>query len=208
MIKGRSILIIAAISATLPAQNPHYGLAIDLLVPTGSFRNTTYGPTTSVLTTQTEGYDIGLGGQFTASFPLDRRTAIRLNVSGHSTQGTNTAPGYETLNLEHSIFSIGAEMQFFSGSAYRHRGAYAFGGLSADFETFDRSTGDANWSPTSTTRKSRLGGTLGVGRTFGYEFGYRFTMEVAYHKTLDGYDVARNNPPASDFLKLVFGWTF
>jgi hypothetical protein len=204
----RPLLLAAALAATAQAQEAHLGLAFGLLMPTGTLRSTTYGPTTTVPVPQTEGYDLGLGAQFTASFPLDQRTAIRLNVNGHSSTGTNVAPGYTTLNLEHSIFSVGAEMQFFSGSAYRHRGAYLFAGLSADFESFDRSSGDVGWDNTATTRKSRSGASLGVGRTFGYEGGYRFTVELAYHKTLSGTDAARLDPPSSDFFKMNFGWVF
>ena len=204
----RTFILAALVAANAQAQEAHLGLAFGLLMPTSAFRSTTYGPTTTVPVSQTEGYDLGMGAQFTASFPLDQRTAIRLNINGHNTNGTNVARGYTTLNLEHSIFSVSAEMQFFSGSAYRHRGAYLFAGLSADFETFDRSSGDVGWDSTSTTRKSRGGATLGVGRTFGYEGGYRFTIELAYHKTLNGTDAARQDPPSSDFFKMNFGWVF
>lgn len=202
-------LLLAALAPCLSAQEAHLGLGFNLLLPTGGFRSTTYGPTTSVTTAQTEGYDIGLGGQFTASFPVERNLAIRLNVSGHGTHGTNTAQGYKTLNLEHSIFSLGGELQvFLDGSAYRHKGTYLFGGVSADFERFDRSYGNVDWDSTDTTRKSRMGGTFGMGRTFGWDSGTRFTLEVSFHKTLNGSDPARQEPPATDFAKFTIGWVF
>lgn len=208
---NRTLLLAGLISATLTAQEPRMGLGLNLILPTGGFRSTSYGPTAELPRGQEEGYDVGVGAQFTMSFPLDTRTAVRLNLSGHSVRGTNTAPGEATLTLEHNLFSLGAEMQFFSGSAYRHRGAYLLAGVCADFESFSRGYGDWDMqfgTPDSTTRKSRTAATFGVGRTFGYDSGMRFTLEGVYHKTLSGNDPARMEPPSTDFLKISFGWIF
>lgn len=203
----QSLLLLPALATVLSAQEPRFGLGLNLVIPAGGFRSTAYGPTTALPYGQEEGYDIGLGAQFTLSFPLDARTAVRLNLSGHSARGTNTAPGFESLTLEHGMFSLGAEMQFFSGSAYRHRGAYLLAGVSADFESFSRGyVDDYTWD--QTTRKGRFGGTLGVGRTFGYDSGLRYTMELVYHKTLSGDDRNRQEPPSTDFLRISFGWVF
>ncbi len=208
--------LILALGATtaLMAQEPHVGFGINLGFPTGDFRNKTYPPTTGVLTQQTDGYDLGLGGQLTLSFPVDPTFALRLNFNGMSTNGTNTASGYSDLHLKHELFGIGGEMQLFlDQGAFRHKGTYLFVGASADFERFDRSAnanfedwwGDAS---TDTTRKSRLGGSAGLGHSFGYGSANRFTLEVAFHKTLSGNDLAKKEPPSADFMKVSFGWVF
>ncbi len=207
----RPILLASVITMALSAQEPRMGLALNLVMPAGSFRSTTYAPTVQLPGGQEEGYDVGLGAQFTMSFPLETRTALRLNLSGQTVRGTNTSPGATTLTLEHNLFSVGAEMQFFSGSAYRHRGAYLLAGLCADFESFNRGESapyhyDDQWE--ATTRKARTAATFGVGRTFGYDGGLRFTLEAVYHKTLSGNDLARQEPPSTDFLKLSFGCVF
>ena len=59
-----------------------------------------------------------------------------------------------------------------------------------------------------TTRKSRLGGSLGIGHSFGYDAGLRFTMEATFHKTLTNHDVDAGDPPSTDFVKLGFGFVF
>jgi hypothetical protein len=204
------LLIVAGVAPTLAAQEPHFGFALNLVFPTGAFRNTTYPPTSQFPATQTEGYDLGLGGQFTISFPVDPKVAIRLNFGGQTTDGSNTAPGYDRINLRHEMFSLGGEMQVFPGmgSAYRHQGTYLLGGLSADFERFDRSFGDPDWDYTDTTRKSRLGGDLGIGHSFGYSGGGRFTLEGVFHKTLTGNSLSAGDPPSTDFAKLSLGWVF
>ena len=150
----------------LQAQEPHFGFGLNLGFPTGDFRSKTYPPTGTVLVPQTDGYDVGIGGQFTISFPVDPKVAIRMNLGGQTTDGTNTAPDdADRINLRHQMFSLGGEVQVFpgTGSAYRHQGTYLLGGVSADFERFDRSFGTPNVDFTDTTRKSRLGGTLGIG---------------------------------------------
>lgn len=199
----------------LKAQAPHMGFTLNLLLPTGEFASKTYpyfDPTTGLLLTQKETYDLGLGGSFTVSFPMDRTVAIRLNLSGGSTNGTNRAPGAQTINLRHSQFNLGGDLQIFpQGSAFRHRGLYFLAGLSADFEQFDRSFGDPQYDyyyNTDTTRKSRLGATAGFGHTFGYDAGMRFTMEATFHKTLTGNDVNAGDPPSTDYVKLGFGFVF
>ena len=206
------VLAIGATSA-LMAQEPHLGFGINLGFPTGDFRSKTYPPTGGVLTEQTDGYDVGIGGQMTISFPVDPTFAFRLNFNSMSTSGTNTASGYRDLTLKHELFGIGGEMQFFlSGGALRHRGTFVLLGASADFERFDRSdsTTSSWWGNTSTntTRKSRLAGTAGIGHSFGYGGDTRFNLEVTFHKTLTGNDIARQEPPSADFVKVSFGWVF
>jgi len=197
----------------LKAQRPHVGFSLNLTIPTGEFGSKTYPPYINSfgnpVPVQKETYDAGLGGGFTVSFPMDRTLAIRLNLNGSSENGTNRAQGYDTINLRHSIFAIGGDLQIFpQGTAFRHRGLYFVAGLSADFEQFDRSFGDPLYDYTDTTRKSRMGGSLGIGHSFGYDAGVRFTMEATFHKTLTGNDVAAGNPPSTDFVKLGFGFVF
>lgn len=211
--RNRSLVLMmmaAGLATALQAQDPHYGFGLSLMFPVGDFHSTTYGPTSAVDVSQTEEYDIGLGAQFTVSFPVDSKVALRLSLGGQVTNGTNTAPGYDDINLEHQLFSLGGEVQVFpgDGSAYRHQGTYLLGGLSADFETFDRSFGDPNWDVTETTHKSRIGGVMGIGHSFGYGGGARFTLEGVYHKTLTGNDTGSGDPPSTDFIKISLGFVF
>lgn len=206
---NRSALALVLLAApALGAQDPHVGFGFNLSFPAGGFRNSTYAPHGTVTVPQNEGYDLGIGGQFTLSFPVDRMLAVRLNMGGQVTNGSNTAAGYDKINLQHSIFSVGGDMQIFvNGSADRHRGSYLIAGLSGDFERFDRSFGDPNYDTTTTERKSRLGGNFGFGHSFGFA-GSRFTFEATYHKTLTGDDVAKYEPPATDFGRISLGWVF
>lgn len=211
----RSITLLALILATgtgLMAQDPHLGIALNISLPMGDFHNRSIPPTSSVLSTQNEGYDPGIGAQFTMSFPIEQGLAFRLNLNGQVEDGSNTAAGYDSINLQHSIFSLGADLQIFvNGSASRHRGTYLIGGISADFERFDRSFGDLNsehnHEEVATERKSRMGGNIGLGHSFGFA-GSRFTIEASFHKTLSGNDQAKFEPPSSDFARLSFGWVF
>ncbi len=204
------LLLATGAGSHLKAQDFHCGVALNLILPTGGFRSTTYGPTPSLPVYQEEGYDLGLGGQFTLSFPVDPKLAIRLNVGGHAVDGTNTAPGYDTINLRHSLFSLGGDLQIFTQSAYRHRGTYFLAGLAADFERFDRSFDDISqpWADLDTTRKSRLGGNLGIGHTFGGNAGVRFNLEATFHTTLNGNDEAKGEPPSTNFVRLSLGFVF
>ena len=215
-----ALLTAALAAAPALAQQPHFGIGLNLAIPTGSFSSTTYPPNDVVFVPQTEGYDPGLGLQFTVSLPLDPHVALRLGLSGQSVSGTNTAQGYETIHLRHQLFSLSGEVQIFPGrgSAYQHKGTYLVGGLSADFERFERSYNDnfdtydeyGNYigDNVDTERKSRMGLLMGVGHSFGYGGGGRFTMELAYHKTLTGHDSAKFEPVPADFLRLGFGWVF
>lgn len=205
-------LLLAAGSA-LRAQSPHMGFSLNLTMPTGAFDSTTYPPyldhQNNLVPTQKETYDVGVGASFTVSFPMDRNLALRLNLSGSSEDGRNRAVGYSTINLRHSIFSLGGDLQIFpQGTAFRHRGLYFVAGLAADFEQFDRSFGDPQYDYTDTTHKSRLGGNVGIGHSFGYDAGMRFTMEATFHKTLTAHDVDAGDPPSTDFVKLGFGFVF
>jgi hypothetical protein len=216
MRRAASMLIVPLILASgsaLRAQNPHYGFSLNLTVPTGAFNSTTYpayyDSSDNLVPPQKESYDVGLGGSFTASFPMDRVLALRLNLGGTAESGTNRASGYPNINLRHSMFNVGGDLQIFpQGTAFRHRGLYFVAGLSADFEQFDRSFGDPQYDYTDTTRKSRLGGNFGIGHTFGYDAGARFTMEATFHKTLTGNSVSAGDPPSTDFVKLAFGVVF
>ena len=214
--RSQTLACLAAfgLASSLGAQDPHFGFAFNLAFPTGEFREKSYAPTSTVLATQKEGDDIGVGGQFTLSFPLENTVAIRLNFGGQSTSGSNTAPGYAKQTLQHNIFSIGGDFQLFiNGSARRHRGTYFFFGPSADFERWDyrEDAGSDHWHDywdyTTYERKSRMGANFGIGNSFGTHVG-RFTMEVGFHKTLSGNDAAKGEPPSADFVKLSFGWVF
>lgn len=209
--------LILASGSALKAQTPHMGFSLNLLIPTGDFASTSYPSYYSTsagrtIPTQKETYDVGLGGSFTVSFPVDRNVAIRLNLSGSAENGTNRAAGESTINLRHSQFNLGGDMQIFpQGTAFRHRGFYFVAGLSVDFEQFDRSFGDPNnyWNDNvDTTRKSRLGATGGIGHSFGLDAGLRFTMEATFHKTLTGNNADAGDPPNTDYLKLGFGFVF
>ncbi len=206
--------LLLAAGSQAQAQSPHMGFSLNLLFPTGDFASKTYpayfSPSAGyVIPPQKESYDVGLGGSFTISFPMDRTLALRLNLSGSAANGTNRAPGETTINLRHSQFNLGGDLQIFpQGTAFRHRGLFFVAGLSADFETFDRSFGDPLYDYTDTTRKSRLGATGGLGHSFGYDAGMRFTLEATFHKTLTGNDVNAGDPPSTDFLKVAFGFVF
>lgn len=204
------MLLAAGGGPALEAQDPRFAGALNLILPTGGFRSTTYGPSASLPVSQEEGYDLGLGGQFTISFPVDPKLALRLNLSGHVVDGSNTAPGYDDINLRHYMFSVGGDLQIFTVSAHRHRGTYFLAGVSADFERFDRSFDDIedSWADVDTVRKSRLGGNVGIGHTFGYDAGVRFNLEATFHATLNGKDESKGDPPSTDFVRLSFGFVF
>lgn len=205
-----TLMLAATASATLAAQEPHVGFGINLIIPTGGFSSTTYDANDSVLSPQKESYDIGLGGQFTISFPVDPHVAFRADLFGQAENGTNRAQGYETLNLRHQLFGIGGSVQVFpgDGSAYRQRGLYFLGGLSADFERFGYSHGDPNYDYTDTTNKSRMGLRVGLGHIFGYGGGPRFSVEGLYHTSLTGHNADNGEPPSTDYVQLGFGWVF
>ena len=191
----------------LRAQSPHLGFSVNLTVPTGDFASKNYP---YLNPPEKETYDLGLGGSFTASFPMDRNLAFRLDLSASSETGTNRAPGYSDINLRHSIFSLGGDLQIFpQGTAFRHRGLYFVAGLSADFEQFSRGY-DYNYyyNDSSSTSKSRLGAKVGIGHSFGFDAGRKFTVEATYHTTLTSKDVNAGDPPSTDFLKLGFGFVF
>lgn len=232
----RSLLPLLALALALPAQaqSPHVGFGLTITAPTGSFNQTKYPGYDSVdaygdpirVSTQTVGYDTGLGGYFTLSFPVDRTLAFRLNLSGSSEDGTDSAvvssllpttdPNYrapytDRMNLRHSMFSIGGDVQIFlQGGALRHSGTYLVGGISADFERFDQGYGDLNDNyyydnPNVTTeRKSRMGGTFGFGHSFGRAI--KFNMEFTYHTSLTG--KGEMDPPSANMAKLGFGIVF
>ena len=201
--------LILASGSALKAQSPHMGFSLNLTIPTGDFASKSYP---DLLPPQKETYDSGLGGSFTVSFPTDRNLAVRLNLSGSSENGINRAPGFANLHLQHSLFSVGGDLQIFpQGTAFRHRGLYFVAGLSADFERFNGSEGsDPGYYPDYTTNKTRLGGSVGIGHSFGYDAGMRFTMEATFHKTLTGTDtnVGDFPTPNADFFKLGFGFVF
>lgn len=220
MRRAASLLVLPLIlvsGSALRAQSPHIGFSLNLLFPTGEFASKTYpniDPNTGIPFVEKETYDVGLGGSFTVSFPMERSLAIRLNLSGSVENGSNQAYGYRTINLRHSQFNLGADLQIFpQGMAFRHRGLYFVAGLSADFEQFERSFGDLSSSyyynyDVDTTRKSRLGASGGIGHSFGYDAGMRFTLEATFHKTLTGNDVNAGDPPSTDYVKLGFGFIF
>jgi hypothetical protein len=209
------LAVFLALGAPLAAQEPHFGFGIALSVPTGALNSTAYPPSGTVASPATESYDTTLGAQFTASFPMDRKTAIRLDVYGESSNGSNQAAGYQAFDLRHRLLSIGGELQVFPGlgSAERHRGGYLLGGLSMDLERFESSQGFPNYYGSGVDR-TRLGGLVGAGfsfRPYGY---WRSNVEVAFHKTLTntsaGSDAASASPgtPAADFIRFTYGIIF
>ena len=210
--------LILASGSALKAQSPHMGFSLNLLFPTGDFASKSYraiDTTTGLPYIEKETYDVGVGGSFTVSFPMDPHLAIRLNLSGSAENGTNRAYNEPTINLRHSEFNLGGDLQIFpQGTAFRHRGLYFVAGLSADFERFERSFGDLNSNyyynnyAIDTTRKSRLGANCGIGHSFGYDAGMRFTLEATFHKTLTGNDVNAGDPPSTDYVKLGLGFVF
>lgn len=213
-----ALLALVGTGPALQAQQPRMGVALNLVLPTGSFGNRDGIASDNLgdLYKFNEGYDLGLGGQFTVSFPVDPKLAIRLNIGGQVENGSNTAVGYDKINLRHSMFSVGADLQVFTQSAYRHRGTYFLAGIAADFERFERTFGTFDndyWDDDEidTTRKSRLGGNFGIGHTFGFDAGTRFTIEATYHTSLSGRDVDTEIPgvaKSTDFVRLSFGVVF
>jgi hypothetical protein len=205
-----TLALVLALGGTLAAQEPHFGLGIGLSIPTGKFNSTSYSYPDG--TTSTEGYDTTLGGQFTVSFPVDQRLALRLDVYGQSTTGTDTAPALPTYNLQHDLFSLGGEAQYFpgNGDAYRHRGGYLLGGLSMDLERFRSRFFDLDYD----VNKTRLGGLVGAGYSFRPFGRWRTNAELAFHKTLSAYDTNAQptvgNPaaPPADFVRLTYGVVF
>lgn len=214
-----TLLAVLGAGTALHAQQPRMGLALNLVLPTGDFNgnkgfaNYLNDP---IDYKYSQGYDVGLGGQFTISFPVDTKLAFRLNFGGQVTNGTYRDDYPNKLNLRHTMFSVGGDLQIFTQSAYRHRGTYFLAGLSGDFERFKNTTGDFadSWyddNDIETTRKSRLGGNFGIGHTFGYDAGTRFTMEATYHTSLTGRNVDSEFlgvAKSTDFVRLSFGVVF
>jgi len=203
-------------AGVLQAQSPNYGLSLFLSVPSGRFAETKYESIDNdeIPYIATEGYDVGVGGNFTMSFPLQKTLAFRVGLGGMSSRGTSTAPGYETIFLRHSLFSISGEFQIFFDDAYRHRGTYMIAGISGDFERFERSFDDSwdyrwdDWNrDVDVERKSRLAGNVGIGHTF-YGSDIKFATEITYHSTLTNKDLRLGNPIPSDFVRISFGLVF
>jgi hypothetical protein len=210
------IALVLASVAFAQAQSPNGALSLSVSLPVGEFAEKTYGPTNNVNAKQTEGYDGGIGGQFTMSFPLSRNAAFRAGLGFNSSRGTNTAPGYDTVYLRHSMFSLTSELQIFTQNAYQHKGSYIVAGISSNFERFERSFDDF-WDDDyyysygierDVERKTRLGGIIGFGHTFFTGSGINFVTEISYHTTLTKKDFYRDDPPATDFIKITFGLVF
>lgn len=207
-----ALALALALPAAAQAQSPHFGVALNVVVPTGEFSQTTYAISPSGTQRPKEGYDTGLGAAFWVSFPANRTLAFRLNFSGSSNDGTYDDPGVVHYNARQSMFSIGGELQIFlQEGAFSHKGSYLFGGVAQDFERFDLGYGDLNNNYynsdiVDTTRKTRLGANFGFGHSFGYAGGMRFNMEVGYHATLQ--DRRAGDPPKSDAVKIGFGVVF
>ena len=204
-----------ALGAPLAAQEPHFGVGLTLSVPTGAMNSTHYPPSGGVASPATEGYDSTLGAQFTVSFPMDRKTAIRLDVYGETSTGTNRVVNQPTFDLRHRLFSIGGAFQVFPGlgNAERHRGGYLLGGLSMDLERFESNQGYP-YDYGSSVARTRLGGLVGAGFSFRPYGFWRSNVEVAFHKTLSntnaGTEAASVSPgtPAADSLRFTYGIIF
>ena len=206
-----AIVLALASIGLVQAQSPNWGLVFNLGVPMGDFREKIYETTIDLPVKQVEGYDIGAGGQLTVSFPLQKKLALRVGLGGLSTKGTNTASGYDTIYLRHSMFSLSGELQIFFDDARRHTGTYLTTGYSSDFERFERSFVDDwnyRYSEIDVTRKNRMGGTIGIGHTFYNQYGRNFTTELSYHVTFTNKDLNRREPYATDCLKISFGLVF
>ncbi|MCL1908363.1 MAG: outer membrane beta-barrel protein [Holophagaceae bacterium] len=210
---GIALMFVAM--GSLQAQSPNFGLQIRLGAPIGELREKIYPPNYDLSAEQIEGYDIGLGLQFTMSFPLHQKFAFRAGIGGMSTRGTNTASGYDTIFLRHNMFSLSGELQLFLQDAYRHQGTFLTVGISGNFERFERSFED-NWSyshywyypESDVTRKSRLGGIIGIGHTFYGHSNLNFTTELSYHHTLTNSNINRGEPPSANFFNISFGLIF
>lgn len=205
-ILATTTLVLAA-GSPLAAQEPHFGLGVILGIPTGALNSTTYPDTSN------EGYNAGLGVQFTVSFPVDRSLALRVNVSGITYDGTGSAPGFNNWNVQDAMFSIGGDAQFFlaDGNANRNIGTYLIGGLHADFERFSASDYDPSFFAATSVDKTRMALVAGIGHTFRSYGRYRWTLEGVYHKTLTGTntnDFAGVGFPASDSVQLYLGFSF
>ncbi|MDR0499127.1 MAG: hypothetical protein LBH03_05265 [Holophagales bacterium] len=201
-------LAFASLTSLQAQTHNHVGLVFNILVPMGEFREKTYLPSLDLPVSQVEGYDVGLGGQLTMSFPLQKNVAFRVGIGGTSTNGTNTASGYDTINLRHTMFSLSGEWQFFLRDAYEHRGTFLAVGISGDFERFSRTFEDWWGYELDVTRKNRLGGIISIGHSFYSRPVFNFTFELSYHATLTNKDLSRREPPASDLLKINFGFVF
>jgi len=201
------LLLLLGASLAAQAQEPRIGVGLNLAFPTGGFSRTSYPPVLQGDPNQVETYDLGIGAQLSASFPLDQHVAFRAVMAYQATNG-NYTDGYDRINLQHNLFSLGGDIQIFTESAYRQRGPYLFGGLSADFERFDRSYGEVNVDYTESYNKSRLGGTVGLGNSFPMAGGTRWILEAAYHTSLTGMDTRAGDPPATSFVRVTVGWVF
>ncbi|BDU74552.1 outer membrane beta-barrel protein [Mesoterricola silvestris] len=192
------------VGAPLAAQEPHFGLGVTVGVPTGALNSTTYAGGA------TESYDSTLGLQFTASFPVDRSLAWRLNLSGQTFSGHVDEPGQFRVNTQDAMFSIGADAQIFvgGGNAQRHIGTYLIGGLALDLERFSSSYDDPSYYPDTVTNKSRMGLNVGIGHSMRYIGRWRWNFEATYHKTLSSHDTGAGDPPAADFIRLGAGVVF
>jgi len=209
--------LVLACAGAIQAQSPNFGLSIFLSIPTGRFAEEKIPELIDEMrVTATDGYDIGLGGNFTMSFPLQKTLAFRVGFGGGSSRGTSTVPNEDTIFLRHTLFSLSGEFQIFFDDAYRHRGTYAIAGISGDFEKFERSWDDrwddppfvGNNSPLDVTRPSRLAGNFGLGHTF-YGSDIKFTTEITYHTTFTNKDVnSVNYVPPADFIRISFGLVF
>jgi len=202
-----AMLIISTLGAPLMANDPHVGFALGLGFPIGEFKSRYFEDISHRF--WSDSYDTGIGGQFWLSFPTDQKVAFRLNLGGMSTNGRAMCSNGDYRNLRHQVFSLGGDLQLFTENAYRHKGLYFIGGLSADFERFDESLYDIQEDyPMVTSRKSRLGGNFGIGHSFSFASGLRFTVEGVYHKTLTGTNRAVGDPIATDSLRTNFGLVF
>ncbi|WP_005031342.1 hypothetical protein [Holophaga foetida] len=101
------LFLLLGASLAAQTQEPRIGLGLNLSFPTGAFSQSTYVGQTY---TERETYDMGIGGQISASFPLDQHVAFRAVLAGQYHSGENRAVGYDDINLEHSIVSLGGEI--------------------------------------------------------------------------------------------------
>jgi hypothetical protein len=188
-----------------PYRKIAFGLHAGVGIPMGDFGGRDY-PAESSPVAQSEGFDNGFGGRFTLTFPLPfRQLGFRAGVGFMSNVGSNTAPGYQDIDLTYTATGVSGELQVFFDESYRHRGTYIFGGATLNNDAFGWSRG--NYSEAFS--KVRFGGTLGLGHTFTAHGGKvgGLTLELAFHTTFTGTGSA-GDPVGADYLRLSAGYVF
>ena len=197
-----AVVAVVLAAGPLAAQDVHFGIGVDLGIPTGEFSSSNAGD-------YSQSYNTNLGARFTVSFPVDRNVAFRVAVGGTTFTGTAGFPDGTSENLQDDMFTLGGEAQLFlgNGNAGRHVGSYLIGGAELDFERFSASYSDPTFFPNAVANRTRMALVAGIGHSFRYTGRGRWTLEAAYHKTITDVDTLNGFPPA-DYLRLSVGMVF